>query len=366
MAFGTRGAAKKAKGDDAGALADFDKAVELDPDYAWAFAQRGHLKRLKGDLQGAIDDLMFAVKLDHDYAWAHAHLAEAFRLEGDHDNAILYADQAIKADPQYAFAHGVRGNAKENKGDTAGALADYAKAIELDPDYAWAYGSRGFLRKAQGDCLGSIADFTKAVELNPKDAWAHGQLGQAKRFIADTDRAIRDLTQALELDPDHANSYFFRALAHCDQQKWADALPDLKKAHDKGNPWAFLWTYLARARQGQAPAAEADLKAQLPSARIGAPPAAGTEEAWIEKVAGLFLGTTVETALVDAADTPARKCQASFYAGFKHLLAGDKAKAKEWFEKAVATRAADQAELASAQAELRALAGPVETPARQP
>ena len=37
-------------------LADFDKSVELQPDYAYRYASRGHARDFFGDIDGAIDD----------------------------------------------------------------------------------------------------------------------------------------------------------------------------------------------------------------------------------------------------------------------------------------------------------------------
>jgi uncharacterized protein (TIGR03067 family) len=48
--------AKTAKGDVDGALADYNKAIELKPDYAFFYYGRGKLKQVKNDLQGALAD----------------------------------------------------------------------------------------------------------------------------------------------------------------------------------------------------------------------------------------------------------------------------------------------------------------------
>ena len=52
--YSNRGAAKHAKGDFGGAIADSDRALKLEPKYAEAYSNRGNAKADKGDRDGAI------------------------------------------------------------------------------------------------------------------------------------------------------------------------------------------------------------------------------------------------------------------------------------------------------------------------
>jgi beta-lactamase regulating signal transducer with metallopeptidase domain/lipoprotein NlpI len=96
------GLAKSDRGDFDGAITDYDKAIGLNPNYAFAYANRGSAKSSKGDLDGAIADL----------------------------------DKALTLKPNWADAYFGRGAAKEAKGDYTGALADYDKIIALAKDDA--------------------------------------------------------------------------------------------------------------------------------------------------------------------------------------------------------------------------------------
>ncbi|HEV3028432.1 MAG TPA: tetratricopeptide repeat protein, partial [Planctomycetota bacterium] len=56
-AYSYRGNAKASMKDFDGAMEDYSKAIELVPGYTGAYNNRAHLKSLKGDQDGAIEDL---------------------------------------------------------------------------------------------------------------------------------------------------------------------------------------------------------------------------------------------------------------------------------------------------------------------
>src|SRR5439155_26586183 len=62
--YNKRGLAKEAKGDHDGAIADYNRAIELNPKHASAYNNRGIAKQAKGDLDGAIADYNRAIELD--------------------------------------------------------------------------------------------------------------------------------------------------------------------------------------------------------------------------------------------------------------------------------------------------------------
>ena len=133
QAYFNRALAEQKKGDLDGALADYSKTIELDPDFYNYYICRGSVKDQKGDWEGAIADFNKAIELKSDFP-------------------LTYYN---------------RGHAKFNKGDLVGALTDYSKSIELNPTDADAFCNRGILKRKMGDVTGSIADFNKAIELNP-------------------------------------------------------------------------------------------------------------------------------------------------------------------------------------------------------
>ena len=129
-----RGIEKAKNGDLDGAIADFDRAAELNPKDDAPYYNRAQAKRLKNDTAGAIADYTKAIELGS-------------------TNPAAYNN---------------RGNARAENKDHEGAIADYTRAIELKPDYARAYYNRAMLKEEKGDAAGAAADFKRAKKLDPK------------------------------------------------------------------------------------------------------------------------------------------------------------------------------------------------------
>ena len=54
-----------------GAIVDYTKAIELDPEYALAYDNRGASKYYLEDYKGAIEDHTKAIELDPEYVYAY-------------------------------------------------------------------------------------------------------------------------------------------------------------------------------------------------------------------------------------------------------------------------------------------------------
>lgn len=117
-----------------GALADYNKAIALNPQSVKAYYNREILKEDKlNDVQGALADY----------------------------------NKAITLDPKDALAYYNRGGLKVTKlNDIQGALADYDRAITLNPQLATAYSGRGGLKAIKlNDKAGAIQDIRQVAKL---------------------------------------------------------------------------------------------------------------------------------------------------------------------------------------------------------
>jgi tetratricopeptide (TPR) repeat protein len=324
------GLAKQAKGDLDGAIADYNKAIELDPKAPRVYDYRGFAKRDKGDLDGAIADY----------------------------------DTAIALDPQDANGYHNRAFSKQAKGDSNSALADFNRAIELVPSEPHACNNRGIVKQALGDWDSALVDFDRAVELEPKDAHAYYNRAFIRRAKGNLDGALADYDKAIELNPKETNVYYDRGVACYDKRDWSDALSDFRKAIASKPPVSKLATvedysririWMVRAKLDERDAATSELKQYLLARIIGKP------GDWPSTIIRLLTGDVSEKDFWMVAgggneqQMRNQRCEACFYVGTLRLIDGDKSTAADYFTKCLETGAKSLHEYHSAVAELAIL-----------
>jgi tetratricopeptide (TPR) repeat protein len=161
------------KNDIAGAIADYDRAVSIDPKLADAYLNRGKAKRAGGDLDGAIADYETVAELDSSIAINNHDITQAYLNRGyirsnhmDLDGALADFDKAIKFDPNDADAYFKRGRAFLIVRNPKFAIADFDKSISIDDRNPLVYAERGFARQSQGQLGEAQKDFERGLRLN--------------------------------------------------------------------------------------------------------------------------------------------------------------------------------------------------------
>ena len=184
------------------AIKAYDKAIELDPEpdnAAGAYFGRGVVYNMKGQLDRAIEDFNKSIELYPDYANVYVSRGYVYIKKGQYDKAIMNFNKAIELYPDYANTYFGRGFAYYMKGQYDRAIQDYNKTIELDPNDAVAYDNRGNAYYMKGQHDRAILDYDKAIELAPNGAGAYFGRGLAYGNKGQYDRAILDLKTAAQL-----------------------------------------------------------------------------------------------------------------------------------------------------------------------
>jgi tetratricopeptide (TPR) repeat protein len=185
-----------------GAEADCGKAIEANGNLAGAYLMRAYLRvdNLR-DYARALADFQKAVELEPKNAKAYRGRARTNYSLGQTKTLIADLDKAIELDPSFADAYRDRGVAHALiTNDLVQALKDFTKTIELNPTDSFGYSSRGMIRFVANQMDDAIADFTKAIELNPKHPTAHYERALAHFEKNAMDQALADLDKAFEVN----------------------------------------------------------------------------------------------------------------------------------------------------------------------
>jgi tetratricopeptide (TPR) repeat protein len=130
----SRGLAQETVKNFAQAKADYNKAIEINPEYANAYNNRGNIKAEQADYKGAIQDYSRAIELNEQFVEAYCNRGIARENLGNHSEAVEDFDRAIALNSDYIDGYLRRGILKQDLGDYAGAIKDFDRVIEIEPE----------------------------------------------------------------------------------------------------------------------------------------------------------------------------------------------------------------------------------------
>jgi tetratricopeptide (TPR) repeat protein len=136
IAHNNRGVAHYAKGHRDKAIADYDMALSIDPDYAMAFANRGNAYLTGGNFDQAMRDFDTAIALDPEFGLAYSNRCWLFGLLGRAEEALAACDESLRLSPDNATALDDRAFAYWMLEDQVKVREDLELAHRLDPSYA--------------------------------------------------------------------------------------------------------------------------------------------------------------------------------------------------------------------------------------
>lgn len=169
------------KGDTAGAIDSFTRAIALRPNWAEAYVQRGHARRMHGELDKAVEDYDKATELDPRTTKNNRMAAQAYTNQGQilalnlhFEEAILDFDKAIKLFSDDERPYYERAQAKLLLEDFSAAVADYNLYITRNTHdvfgRARGIAERGLAKHLLGQDKEGEEDVRQAVKLLGKDA----------------------------------------------------------------------------------------------------------------------------------------------------------------------------------------------------
>jgi tetratricopeptide (TPR) repeat protein len=156
---------KSQKGNYRGAIADYDRALAMNPQFGEVYFRRGIARSLIKDWRGADADYTQAIAIAPSYTDAYLHRASVRNTLNDWRGAKADFDVVLSLNPTNLPAYIGRGVALCELNDCENGMKDYSRAIAIDPTSADAHNRRGFSYYRLGNRQGAIDNYLAAAEL---------------------------------------------------------------------------------------------------------------------------------------------------------------------------------------------------------
>jgi tetratricopeptide (TPR) repeat protein len=211
------------------AMKDFDRALLLAPGYAAAYSNRAGAQLRLGEINPALDDYNRAITLVPLSAAAFTGRGRAHLAAHRPESAIRDFTRAVGLDARFGAAYRARAETKMMVEHYEEAIEDFSRAIAFEARNAELYVLRGGAYLAAGNSASAVKDFTTAIDINPRHAQAHAARGLAYAKGEAYNEALNDFARALELEPRSAQAFAYRAWTYRQQQPEL-ALKDAERA----------------------------------------------------------------------------------------------------------------------------------------
>jgi serine/threonine protein kinase/Tfp pilus assembly protein PilF len=227
----------------------FNKAIEIDPEYALAHAGVADCCSLlymyfdARDLNLRQADLASrkAMELEPDLAEAHVARGLAASLSKGFDEAEREFEAAMRLDPKLFEAPYFFARARLSQGQPAEAAKLFERASSLRPEdfqsvhfLAQAYKSMGNETDSKNSYRHDLQLVNERLELNPDDARALILGAGTLASLGEPQKALDYVNRALAVDPDDAGVLYNIACAYASLGKPEESVAALERAVDAG------------------------------------------------------------------------------------------------------------------------------------
>ena len=205
--------------DEAGAERYFRKAIEIDPDYLEAHSSLGSMLLDTGNYDEAIRQFVIVLRRDTGNVLALTNLAQAYRMKGLYPDSIDSARKAAQLASQYAEPHLWMADSLRLSGQYETAAEEYQSYLRLSNFDSKLAGQMNYY------VLGFLVGLGKKKRAAQQDIWrdlrslAYFGLCDSERKLKYFDRAIGNCQRALSYDPDDPYAHYSLALAFASQAK---------------------------------------------------------------------------------------------------------------------------------------------------
>ncbi|MEH2054633.1 MAG: tetratricopeptide repeat protein [Nostoc sp.] len=215
------------------AIASYEEALKIKSDFHEAWNNRGNLLRNLGSYKAAIASYEEALKIQPNLHYLHLlwnNRGIALGNLGRYEEAITSYEEALKIQPNYHLAWYGKGYILEKLGRYKSAITSYEEALKIQPDYYLAWYDRGIVLENLGHYEAAINSYDQVLEIKPDDYLAWYAKGYALVNLENYEQAIASYDQVLKLKPDAREAWYNKASCYALQGNIEQALENLQQA----------------------------------------------------------------------------------------------------------------------------------------
>jgi tetratricopeptide (TPR) repeat protein len=189
------------------ALAGYNRALKLCPDYAEAHNKKATVLQKLGQDRAALEHYETAIQFKPTLAEAYYNKANLLKKQGKLDEALDNYQKTLEIKPQYPDAHNNMGNVLREAHRLQDAIASYTKAIEIDPDYCKGHNNLANVLQELGKAEEAVQSYKRALKINPDFPEAYNNMGNALVSLDKEEKALVCYKKATELKPDYGEAH---------------------------------------------------------------------------------------------------------------------------------------------------------------
>lgn len=213
----------------------FERAIELDPNYALAYAALADAWGvLPSNIGYPLDEAVArakeaarkAIEIDDELAEAHASLGLAFMVEKDFESAEPEFLRAIELNPGYAYAHYWYSMTLDNQRKHDEALAELEAAYELDPLSVVILNYLAGKRGASSRFEEAMELYERALEIEPTRMATYENAAAVYLEMEEPERAVDLYRRAMEVDTTFKQGHIRIAYAYGHMGRYDEAIEE--------------------------------------------------------------------------------------------------------------------------------------------
>ena len=235
------------------AIADYQQAIRLNPNFARAYVELGDAYRALERYEEAAEAFKKATRLE-DESCASCGLGVTYYKSGRYEDAEKAFKRAIELDPNDVCAYDWSGRMYYDLSRYQEAVEVFKQEIRLQPSVsAYLFLGNAYVYSKQ---FGQGVDaYKQAIHLNP-DEMAYYQLGVAYEYLEQYGEAIEAYQQAIKLKPGDEQAHYGLGLAYLATGDQRSALGQYKILQALDPDWAAKLQQQSASLQGRESAKE--------------------------------------------------------------------------------------------------------------